>query len=81
MSKFQSVVELKQLNGGPHKKLPLAENENTASSSNQEQGVDKAIKRYKIVEFQPIAVGIDAGAEACRKKPHKKGVIRTEKKV
>ena len=39
--KFQSVVEADQQNGGTQKKRPLAENENPASRSNQEQGVDK----------------------------------------
>ena len=29
----------------------------------------KSIKRRKRVEIQPIAVGVNAGEEACRKKP------------
>ena len=80
VSTFQSLVEAEQRNGGPQKKRPLAENENPASMSNQEQGVDKYIKRQKGVEFQPISVGIDAGAEACGKPPVEKGVICTRKK-
>ena len=40
VSTFQSVVEEEQRNGGPQQKLPLAENENLTSRSNQEQGID-----------------------------------------
>ena len=36
VSKFQSVIEAEQRNGGPQQKWPLAENENPASKSNQE---------------------------------------------
>ena len=81
VSIFHSVLEAEQWNSRPHQKQPLEENENPASSSNQEHGVDKAIKRYKIVEFQPIAVGIDAGAEACGENLIEKGAINTGKKV
>ena len=35
VSTFHSLVELIQQNGGPQQKLPLAENENPASRSNQ----------------------------------------------
>ena len=47
VSTFQSVVEAEQQNIEPQKKLPLVENENSASRSNQEQGMDKSIKRGK----------------------------------
>ena len=36
MSKFQSVVEAARRNGGPQQKLPLEENKNPTSRSNQE---------------------------------------------
>ena len=62
---FQSVVEAEQRNGGPQKKRPLAKNENPNSRSNQEQAMDKFVKIQKVVEFQPISVGIDAGADTC----------------
>ena len=62
---FQSVVEAEQRNGGPQQKLPLAENENTASRSNQEQGMDKDIKIQKVVEGHPIAVGVNTKAYEC----------------
>ena len=81
VSTFHSVVESDQVNGGPQQKQPLAENENPASRSNQEQGVDKYIKIQKVVEGHPISVGVDAGVEACGKHPIEKGVIRTGKKV
>ena len=41
---FQNVVEAEHQNGGGQKKQPLAEKENPASRSNQEHGIDKAIK-------------------------------------
>ena len=69
VSTFQSVVDSEQQNGGPQQKLPLAENTNPSNRSNQEQGMDKAIKRRKGVEIHPIAAGVDAGADACRKNP------------
>ena len=69
MSTFQSVVEIEQRNGGPKKKLPLAENENPSSRSNQEQGMDKSIKRRKVVEIQPINVGVEACENECRNPP------------
>ena len=78
---FQSMVEAKQQNCGPQQKIPLTENENPASRSNTEQGIDKSITRKKGVEFQPIAVSVDTGAEACGKTPTEKGVIHTGKKV
>ena len=43
--------------------------------------MDKAIKRRKGVEIHPIAAGVDAGADACRKNPTENEVIRTGKKV
>ena len=49
VSTFQSVVEAEQQNGEPQQKLPLAENKNPASRSNQVQGIDEAIKRCKVV--------------------------------
>ena len=52
---------------------PLAENKNSTSRSNQEQGTDKAIKRWRGVEFPPIDVGAEARAETCGKKPQRKG--------
>ena len=58
---FQSVVEAEQQNGWPQKKN-LEENENPASRSNQEYGIDKAINRRKGVEIQPIAVGFEERA-------------------
>ena len=81
VSTFQSVVEAEQRNGGPQQKQPLAENKNPASRSNQEQGMDKYIKRQKGAECQPISVGVVAGVEVCGKLPIEKGVIRTGKKV
>ena len=65
VNKFQSVVEADQQNGEPKDKRPLAENENPASRSNKEQDTYKAVKRQKGVEGQPIAIGVEAGAEAC----------------
>ena len=59
---FKSVVEAEQQNGESQQKQPLAENENPASRSNQEQEIVKAIKRQKGVEVQPVALGVDAGA-------------------
>ena len=41
--------------------------------------MDKSTKIQKGVEIQPIAVGIDAEAEACGKPPTEKGVICTGK--
>ena len=61
VSTFQIVVEAEQQNIRPQEKRPLAENENSASKSNQEQGIDKYIKRQKGFEGQTIAVGVDAG--------------------
>ena len=72
MSTFLSVVEAEQQIGRPHKRRLLEENENPASRSNQEQDMDKSIKRRKVVESQPISVGVDSGAEACGKIPHKR---------
>ena len=69
MSEFQIVVEVEQRNGGPHQKRHLAENENPAMSSNQEQGMDKSIKKRKVIEIQPIAVGVEVGGGACRGNP------------
>ena len=43
--------------------------------------MDKSINRQKLVEGQTIAVGVDAGADACGKNPIEKGVISTGKKV
>ena len=59
----------------------MEENENPAIRSNQEQEIYKAIKRQKVVESQTMAVGVDAGEEACGKNPTEKGDIRTGKKV
>ena len=81
MSTFQIVVEAEQQNGGPQKRRLLEENGNSTSRSNHEQEMDKAIKRRKGVEIQPISVGLDAGTEACSKKPTEKIVICTGKKV
>ena len=81
MYTFKSVVEAEQRNGGPQNKRPLAEIENPAIRSNQEQGMDKAIKGCKWVEIQPIAVGVEARADECEKKLIKNGVIRTGKKI
>ena len=67
VSTFQSMVEVEQQNCVPQQKLPLAEYENPSRRSNQEQGVDKYIKKQKGVEFQPIAVGFGARAESCGK--------------
>ena len=41
----------------------------------------KAIKRQKGVEGHPISVGIDVGAEECRKNLTEEGVISTGKKI
>ena len=43
--------------------------------------MDKSIKRQKLFESQTIAVGVDAGVEACGKPPIEKVVIRTWKKL
>ena len=43
--------------------------------------MDKAIKRCKGVESQPIHVGVEARADKCGKTPTEKGVIRTGQKV
>ena len=55
------------------KNYPLGENENPSSRSNQEQGKDKSINRWKMFEGHPISVGVDARAEACGEKPQRKG--------
>ena len=47
MYKFQSVVEAEQLNSGPQQKQSLVEIKKPVSRSNQEQGMDKAIKIWK----------------------------------
>ena len=54
VSIFHSVVEEDQLNSRPQQTFPLEENKTPASRSNQEQGVDKAIRRRKLVEIQTI---------------------------
>ena len=46
VSIFKSVVEAEQQNGGTQRKK-LAENEDPASRSNHEQGIDKSSKRRK----------------------------------
>ena len=81
VSTFQSVVKAEQLNGGPQEKRPLSENNPPARRSNQEQGTDKAIKRLRGAEIQPIALSVETRAYACEKPPTEKGVIRTGKKV
>ena len=81
VSKFQSVVEAEKWNDGPQQKIPLAENEKTDSRSNQEQGMDKSTERRKGVKRQPIVMGVDSGAEACKKNSTETGVMRTGKKV
>ena len=43
--------------------------------------MEKSINRQKGVEIHPIAVGIEARAEACGENPPEKGVIQTWKKV
>ena len=43
--------------------------------------MDKSVKIRKGVESQTIYVGIEAGAEAGKKKPIEKGVIRIGKKI
>ena len=57
VSTFQSLVAAQQQHFLPQQKLPLAENENPDIRSNQEQGMDKDINRWKVVESQPISVG------------------------
>ena len=52
-------------------KKNLEENENPTSSSNKEQGMDKAIKKRKMVKSQPIAIGVETEAEACKKHTQK----------
>ena len=81
MSKFQSVVESEQQNVGPQQKLPLAENENSASKSNQEQGLDNSNNIWKRVEGYPIAIVVGARADAWSKDPTEKVVIHIGKKV
>ena len=65
VSMFQSLVKVEQWNGGPYQKLPLAENGNTYSSSNQEQEMDQAIKGQKVVERQPITISVDSKVDIC----------------
>ena len=79
--KFKSVVEAEQRNSGPQQKRPLTENENPIRRSNQEQGMDKYIKRQKGSEGQPIAICVEAGVEACGKTTIEKGVIRKGNKL
>ena len=43
-------------------------------------GDGKSIKGRKLIESHPIAIGVEAGAEAYGKNPTKKEVVRTEKK-
>ena len=62
-STFQSVIEAEQQNCGTNKK-PLAENGNHASNSNQEQDMDKAIKRRKVGGSWTIDICVEARAEA-----------------
>ena len=78
---FQSVVETEQWNGGPYQKHPLEENENPVSMSNQEQGLEKSIKIWKLVESQTTSVGVQARAKTCGGKPVETVVIRTGKRV
>ena len=66
VSIFMSVVEAEQRNGGPQQKRPSADNENPSSRSKKQQGVSQGTKRHKLVNVHPIAVCVDAGAEACR---------------
>ena len=42
--------------------------------------MDKATKIRKLIENQPVDVGVESGAEACGKTPTQKVVIRTGKK-
>ena len=37
--------------------------------------MDKSTKKRKGIESQPISLGVEAGVEACRKKPTEKGGI------
>ena len=80
VSKFQIVVKVKQNNGGTQQKCPLVEKK-PSISSNQEQRIDQAIKRRKVVESRPIAVCVEARLEACGETPPGKRVIRTGNKV
>ena len=43
--------------------------------------MDKSIKIQKVVEVQPIYLGVDTGEEVCGKPPIEKGVIYTGKKL
>ena len=81
MSIFQSVVKAEQWYGGPRKSHPLVENENPASISNQEQRLELSTKRQKVVQDQPISVGIESWVELCGFKYIEKGFICTGKKV
>ena len=47
MSIFQSMVKAEQYNDRTQKNRPLAENDKPASSSNEEQGTEKATKRLE----------------------------------
>ena len=58
VSKFWSMVEAEQQNGGPNKTPPLNENWNPAISSNQEQGMDQATKIQKGVDRHPTDVDV-----------------------
>ena len=72
VSTFQSAVEAEQQNGGPHKNPPQAENENTASRLNQEQGIYKAIKRRKISESHTTVVCDVSRNEVCGENRYKR---------
>ena len=43
--------------------------------------MDQATKIRKVVEYQTIAVGVEARTEACEEPPPEKGAIRKGKKV
>ena len=48
--------------------------------SNQEHGMDKTTRRNKVVEIQPISVGVELRVDACGKNPIEKVVILIGKK-
>ena len=80
VSTFQSVVDEERLNRKPQKKRTLVENEKPIRRSNQEQRMDKSIKRQKGVEGQPISLGVDAGSKTCGENPYKRELYAQRRK-
>ena len=69
MSTFQYVVETEKCYGGSQQKRPLAENENTDSTLNKENGMDKDTKRLKGLKGKHTSVGVEARTKASKETP------------